>query len=335
MPDDARIVAYARHRDDGHLDDGHRDELVAVLHDLGATVTAVSTAEAATYSVLTLDVRLASSALADELPGAFSKASADASPGVCADARFGGSADASPEVCAVRFHLARWTSASGIGAALVGRPVYAPGPKLLIMDVDSTLIRQEVIELLAAHAGREAEVAAVTEAAMRGELDFAQSLHHRVRTLAGLPRAVIDDVVGRIELSDGAEDLVGAYLDAGHRVGVVSGGFSQVLTPLAERLQLSFVKANDLEIVGGVLTGRVLGAVVDRHEKERVLRAEADRSGVPLASTIAVGDGANDLDMLAAAGLGVAFNAKPAVRAAADAALDLPDLDVVRHFAGL
>lgn len=305
MPGDARVVAFAR-----HLDDGHRDDLAAVLHDLGAVVTAVSTAATATYAVLTLDVRLAPEGYTD------TSTSTAAHP-------------------AVRSHLAQWTSASGIGAALVGRPVYAPGPKLLIMDVDSTLIRQEVIELLAAHAGREAEVAAVTEAAMRGELDFAQSLHHRVRALEGLPATVIDEVVGRIELSDGAEDLVAAYLSAGHRVGVVSGGFSQVLTPLAERLQLSFAKANDLEIVGGVLTGRVLGSVVDRHEKERMLRAEAERSGVPLVSTIAVGDGANDLDMLAAAGLGVAFNAKPAVRAAADIALDLPDLDVVRHFAGL
>lgn len=295
MPDQARVVAYAR-----HLDDGHRDDLAAALGGLGAGVRDASAAAAATYDVLTLDV---------DLPVGAS----------------------SP----VRVGLARWSAATGIGAALVPAAVYAPGPKLLIMDVDSTLIRQEVIELLAAHAGREAEVAAVTEAAMRGDLDFAQSLHHRVRALAGLPASVIDDVVARIELSDGAEQLVSAYLDAGHRVGVVSGGFSQVLAPLAARLRLSFARANDLEIDGGVLTGRVAGAVVDRREKERVLRAEAGSAGVPLVATIAVGDGANDLDMLAAAGLGVAFRAKPAVRAASDAALDLPDLDVVRYFSGL
>lgn len=294
MRDDARVVAYAR-----HLDDGHRDGLGSALRGLGAGVRAASTAATATYDVLTIDVSLPS--------------------------------DAS----GLRAGLAGWCSATGVGAALVPAPVYAPGPKLLVMDVDSTLIKQEVIELLAAHAGREAEVAAVTEAAMRGELDFAQSLHHRVRALAGLPFSVVDDVVARIELSDGAEQLVAAYLDAGHRVGVVSGGFSQVLAPLAERLRLSFARANDLEVEGGVLTGRVTGTVVDRGEKERVLRSEADRSGVPLASTIAVGDGANDLDMLAAAGLGVAFRAKPAVRAASDAALDLPDLDVVRYFSGL
>jgi phosphoserine phosphatase len=295
MQDQARVVAYAR-----HLDDGHRDDLAAALRGLGAGVRHASAAAAATYDVLTLEVGLPDGA-------------------------------SSP----VRAGLARWSAGTGIGAALVPAPVYAPGPKLLIMDVDSTLIRQEVIELLAAHAGREAEVAAVTEAAMRGDLDFAQSLHHRVRALAGLPAAVIDDVVARIELSDGAEQLVAAYLDAGHRVGVVSGGFSQVLAPLADRLRLSFARANDLEIDGGVLTGRVAGPVVDRREKERVLRAEAGGSGVALEATIAVGDGANDLDMLAAAGLGVAFGAKPAVRAAADAALDLPDLDVVRYFSGL
>ncbi|MHA7282916.1 phosphoserine phosphatase SerB [Arthrobacter sp. TMS2-4] len=283
----------------GRLDDAQREDLLVALRGLGARVTDTSSARTPTYAVLTLDVELDAPA---------------------------------PEL---RAGLSRWTAASGIGAALVPATIYSPGPKLLIMDVDSTLIRQEVIELLAAHAGREAEVAAVTEAAMRGELDFAQSLHHRVRALEGLPAAVIGEVVDHVLLSDGAEDLVSAYLAAGHRVGVVSGGFSQVLAPLAERLRLSFAKANDLEILDGSLTGKVAGAVVDRREKERTLRSEAERAGVPVEAVIAVGDGANDLDMLGAAGLGVAFNAKPAVRATADVALDLPDLDVVRHFAGL
>lgn len=281
------------------LDDAHRDGLATGLERAGAVVEVGSLHRGATYDVLTLEVQA-------------------------------GVLDAS-----LRTGLAAWSAASGIGAALVPEPVYASGRKLLIMDVDSTLIKQEVIELLAAHAGREAEVRAVTEAAMRGELDFSQSLHQRVRALEGLPMSVIDEVVSRIELSDGAEQLVSAYRDAGHVVGVVSGGFSQVLAPVAERLRLSFARANDLGLHDGMLTGRVSGAVVDRAEKERVLRAEAERAGVPLASTIAVGDGANDLDMLAAAGLGVAFNAKPAVRASADVALDLPDLDVVRHLSGL
>ena len=301
MPHQARVVTFtgagAAPSEQDAL--GQQDGLHDVLRTSGAEIRAESSAATGTYRITTLQV------------------------------------DAPADVTALRAALAHWSSTAATGVALVPPSVYAPGPKLLIMDVDSTLIRQEVIELLAAHAGREAEVAAVTEAAMRGELDFARSLHARVKVLAGLPASVIDAVGERIELSAGAEALVNAYRDAGKSVGVVSGGFSQILAPLAERLGLSFWKANDLEIVNGVLTGRVSGAVVDRQEKERVLRAEAARAGVPLSATVAVGDGANDLDMLTAAGLGVAYNAKPAVRAAADVALDLPDLDVVRHFAGV
>ncbi len=221
------------------------------------------------------------------------------------------------------------------GIAVVPPALLGEGAKLLIMDVDSTLIRQEVIELLAAHAGREAEVAAVTESAMRGELDFAQSLHARVAVLAGLDERVMTDVGEQIELTDGAEHLIEAFLGAGHPVAVVSGGFSQILDPLAERLKLTHAKANKLEVEGGLLTGRVIGQVVDRAEKARCLRAWAAAAKIPVERTIAVGDGANDLDMIAAAGLGVAFNAKPAVRAAADVAIDVPYLDVVRHFVQL
>ncbi|GAB3540772.1 hypothetical protein GCM10027403_31120 [Arthrobacter tecti] len=221
------------------------------------------------------------------------------------------------------------------GIAVVPPSLLGAETKLLIMDVDSTLIKQEVIDLLAAHAGREAEVAAVTESAMRGELDFAQSLHARVAVLAGLSEEVISDVGTRIELSDGAEHLVEAFLEAGHVVAVVSGGFSQILEPLAARLQLTHSKANLLGVDAGTLTGTVIGPVVDRAEKARCLRAWAEAAGIPLDRTIAVGDGANDLDMLATAGLGVAFNAKPAVRSAADAAVDFQYLDVVRHFVRL
>lgn len=201
--------------------------------------------------------------------------------------------------------------------------------KLLVMDVDSTLIKQEVIELLAAHAGREAEVAAVTEAAMRGELDFAQSLHARVKTLAGLPAGVIDEVRSAIELSDGARELVAAFKAAGHYVGVVSGGFQQVLDPLAAELGLDFALANDLGIEDGVLTGLVNGTVVDRAMKETKLREWAASLGIDIEHTIAAGDGANDLDMVCAAGLGVAFNAKPALKVAAGATIELPRLDII------
>ncbi len=207
--------------------------------------------------------------------------------------------------------------------------------KFIIMDVDSTLIQQEVIELLAAHAGTEAEVTKVTEAAMRGELDFAQSLHHRVATLAGLPESVLAEVGAKIKLSVGAERLVTQAKAAGHVVAAVSGGFSQILAPLAERLGLDYAMANDLEIIDGHLTGKVSGAVVDRAAKATQLRLWSAESGIAQKATMAIGDGANDLDMMAAAALGVAFNAKPAVRAAADAQINLPNLDVALALAGI
>ena len=223
----------------------------------------------------------------------------------------------------------------GVDTAIVPAALRSAPRKFLIMDVDSTLIQQEVIELLAAHAGKREEVTAVTEAAMRGELDFAQSLHARVAVLAGLPAAVVDAVRAEVKLSDGAAELVAAFRAAGHVVAVVSGGFNQILQPIAEGLGLDYWIANELEIVDGALTGKVLGDVIDRAAKEKYLRAWAAAEGIPLEHTIAVGDGANDLDMLGAAGIGVAFNAKPAVRVAADAVVNMPYLDAVRHIAGV
>ena len=223
----------------------------------------------------------------------------------------------------------------GFDTALVPGGLRAASRKLLIMDVDSTLIQQEVIELLAAYAGKREEVAAVTEAAMRGELDFAQSLHARVAVLAGLPADVVHSVRNQVKLSEGAAELVAAFKAAGHTVAVVSGGFNQILEPIAYELSLDYWQANELEIVDGALTGKVLGAVVDRAAKEKYLREWAAAEGIALEHTIAVGDGANDLDMLGAAGIGVAFNAKPAVRAVADAALNMPYLDAVRYVAGV
>ncbi|MFF1254198.1 phosphoserine phosphatase SerB [Pseudarthrobacter sp. NPDC058329] len=224
---------------------------------------------------------------------------------------------------------------SGLDTALVPAGLRSAKRKLLILDVDSTLIQQEVIELLAAYAGKEEEVTAVTEAAMRGELDFTQSLHTRVEVLAGLPANVVHSVSDQVKLSEGAAELVAAFKAAGHVVAVVSGGFNQTLAPIAGELGLDYWQANELEIVDGALTGKVLGAVVDRAAKEKYLREWAAGEGIALEHTIAVGDGANDLDMLGAAGIGVAFNAKPAVLAAADAALTMPYLDAVRHIAGV
>ncbi|GAB2646828.1 phosphoserine phosphatase SerB [Gordonia jinhuaensis] len=207
--------------------------------------------------------------------------------------------------------------------------------RLIVFDVDSTLIRGEVIEMLAARAGREAEVAAVTEAAMRGELDFAESLHRRVEALAGLDASVIDEVAADLELTPGARTTIRTLHRLGYHCGVVSGGFRQVIDPLAHELELDFVRANTLEIVDGKLTGRVIGEVVDRPGKARALRAFADQVGVPMEQTVAVGDGANDIDMLTVAGQGIAFNAKPALAEVADAALHHPFLDAVLFILGV
>ena len=197
---------------------------------------------------------------------------------------------------------------------------------LICLDCDSTLITGEVIEMLAAHAGKEEEVAEVTDRAMRGELDFEQSLRERVATLAGLDASVISSVSAAIELTPGVKDSLATLKKQGYRVAVVSGGFIQVLEPLARELELDYVRANTLEIEGGKLTGRVTGKVVDREAKEEFLREFAADAELDMAQTVAVGDGANDIDMINAAGLGIAFNAKPALREHADIAINLPTL---------
>jgi phosphoserine phosphatase len=207
--------------------------------------------------------------------------------------------------------------------------------RLIVFDVDSTLVQGEVIEMLAARAGTEGTVAAITEAAMRGELDFAQSLQQRVATLAGLPATVIDEIADQLELMPGARTTLRTLRRLGFHCGVVSGGFRRIIEPLAEELMLDFVAANELEIVDGTLTGRVLGPILDRPGKAKALRDFAQQAGVPMAQTVAVGDGANDIDMLAAAGLGVAFNAKPALREVADASLSHPYLDTVLFLLGV
>jgi phosphoserine phosphatase len=200
------------------------------------------------------------------------------------------------------------------------------------MDVDSTLITQEVVELLAAHAGSRAEVAAITERAMRGELDFTESLRARVATLAGLPVSVFDAVLDEVVVTPGAVELLAELDRRGWHVGLVSGGFVEVVAPLAARLGITRFYANALEVEHGALTGRVAGEVVDRAVKARTLREYAAATGVPMERTVAIGDGANDLDMIGAAGFGIAFNAKPVVcehadavvRDRLDAVLDLP-----------
>ncbi|MFE3293263.1 phosphoserine phosphatase SerB [Rhodococcus sp. NPDC059234] len=207
--------------------------------------------------------------------------------------------------------------------------------RLIVFDVDSTLVQGEVIEMLAARAGKEDEVRAVTESAMRGEIDFTESLHQRVAVLAGLDASVIDEVGRDLELTPGARTTIRTLRRLGFHCGVVSGGFRQVIEGLAHDLELDFVEANTLEVVDGKLTGRVIGAVVDRAAKAVALRKFAAQVGVPMEQTVAVGDGANDIDMLNAAGLGVAFNAKPALREVADTALSHPFLDAVLFVLGV
>ncbi|WP_082031162.1 phosphoserine phosphatase SerB [Tessaracoccus massiliensis] len=227
--------------------------------------------------------------------------------------------------------------AGDVAVGVLTRPLAAQPARLLLMDVDSTLTTTEAIDLLAEHAGVGEKVAEITERAMRGELDFGPSLTERVATLAGLPVSIFEDVGARMTLSPGGEELIRAARAAGAKVGVTSGGFSQLVGPLAERLGLDFYNANQLETVtdGGVerLTGRVTGTVVDRDQKARDLLRFAHEHKVDAGLTVAVGDGANDLGMFDAAGLSVAYCAKPVTAAAADVSIPFPRLDAVAAFA--
>ncbi|HKB30697.1 MAG TPA: phosphoserine phosphatase SerB [Streptosporangiaceae bacterium] len=207
--------------------------------------------------------------------------------------------------------------------------------RLIVMDVDSTLIQGEVIELLAKRAGCAERVAEVTDTAMRGDLDFASALRERVALLEGLDAAAVDDVRTELQLTPGARTLIRTLKRLGYRCGIVSGGFTQITDALVERLGIDYSAANTLEIAGGKLTGRLAGPVIDRAGKARVLAQFARQAGVPLSQTVAIGDGANDLDMITAAGLGIAFNAKPVVRDAADASVSVPYLDAILYLLGI
>ena len=207
--------------------------------------------------------------------------------------------------------------------------------RLVQLDVDSTFIQQEAIELLAVKAGVLDQVAAITESAMRGELDFEQSLRTRVGLLKGLPESAITEVQNEIRLTDGAQDLVDNLHAKGHSVALVSGGFINIIKPMIESLSIKHYKANTLEIVGGVLTGELVGPIIDRTAKGSALLEFAKVSGVEIKNTVAIGDGANDLDMMALAGLSIAFNAKPIVVQAADFAINEPSLSAVLELIGL
>ena len=235
----------------------------------------------------------------------------------------------------LREDLARAAVEQGIDVAVQRGGLHRRALRLIVMDVDSTLIQDEVIDLLAARAGCADEVAKVTASAMRGELDFSASLRERVSLLAGLDARVLDEVRAGLRLTAGARTLIRTLGGLGYKSGIVSGGFVQVIGPLAAALGIGYVAANELEITAGKLTGRLVGPVIDRAAKAEALRRFAADAGVPLSQTVAVGDGANDLDMIAAAGLGVAFNAKPVVRDAADTSLSVPYLDAILYLLGI
>jgi phosphoserine phosphatase len=227
------------------------------------------------------------------------------------------------------------SAAHGIDVAVQPERLERRAKRLVVLDVDSTLIRDEVIELIAAQVGCGHEVAAITERAMAGELDFEASLRERVALLAGATVADLDAAAARVRLTPGARTLVGTLQRLGFTVAVVSGGFHHVVDRLAADLGIEHVVANTLEVVDGRLTGELVGPVLDRAGKARELVRIAALERVPLEQTIAIGDGANDLDMIATAGLGIAFNAKPAVRAAADTALNVPRLDAILFLLGI
>ena len=234
----------------------------------------------------------------------------------------------------LRTRLAEVAAATGADIAVEQVGLARRSKRLIVLDVDSTLVRGEVIDELAARAGRAAEVARITAAAMNGELDFAESLRARVAVLAGLPVEVLDEVREHLVLTPGARTLIRTLQRLGFRCGIVSGGFTQITDPLAETLGLDFAAANTLEVVDGRLTGGLVGEIVDRPGKARALARFAEQYGIPLEQTVAVGDGANDLDMLNTAGLGIAFNAKPFVREQAHTALNQPYLDAVLQVLG-
>ncbi|TYK50792.1 phosphoserine phosphatase SerB [Actinomadura decatromicini] len=236
---------------------------------------------------------------------------------------------------ALRAALTAEAAEQQVDVAVQQSGLHRRAKRLIVMDVDSTLIQGEVIELLARHAGCLDEVAKVTESAMRGELDFEGSLRERVALLAGLDAAAVDAVRGEVRLAAGARTLVRTLKRLDYKFAVVSGGFTQVTDAIVDDLGIDYSAANTLEIADGKLTGRVTGPVIDRAGKAAALERFAREAGIPVSQTVAIGDGANDLDMLQAAGLGIAYNAKPVVRQAADTAVNVPYLDTILFLLGI
>jgi phosphoserine phosphatase len=235
----------------------------------------------------------------------------------------------------MREALLRVSSELPVDIAVQAEGLDRRAKRLVVLDVDSTLIQDEVIDLLAEEAGVVEGVRELTAAAMDGSVDFERALAERVALLAGLDREALDRVWATVRLTPGARTFVRTLHRLGMKVAVISGGFTEFTDRLRQDLGLDHAFANQLEVVDGRLTGRLVGPIVDRARKAEILREVAEREGIPLEQTVAVGDGANDLDMLAAAGLGIAFNAKPVVRTAADTALRVPFLDAILFLLGI
>ncbi len=235
----------------------------------------------------------------------------------------------------IQRELAEIARANGMDIAVEQSGLARRAKRIVLLDMDSTLIQEEVIDLIAEKYGVGAQVSEITEAAMRGELDFSGSLAARVALLTGAETSILEEVKREITLTPGARTLIRTLHRLGHKVGVVSGGFINVIEPLLKELNIDFYRANNLEIIGDKLSGKITGAVIDREAKAEALREFANSEGVSLAQTIAIGDGANDLGMLEIAGLGIAFNAKPAVRAAAASSINSPYLDSVLYLMGI
>ena len=232
-------------------------------------------------------------------------------------------------------HLAAVAFEQGVDIAVQENGIQRHAQRLVVMDVDSTLIQGEVIEMIAAHAGFEAEVAAITESAMNGELDFSESLTARVKLLEGVEESALGEVYDALVYAPGARTMIRTLKRLGYRFALVSGGFTQIIERIADELGVDYFAANELEVIDGKLTGRILGDVVDRAGKADALRRFADEARIPVRNTVAIGDGANDLDMLAASGLGIAFNAKPVVRDQARTSVNVPYLDAIVYLLGI
>ncbi|MEY4311527.1 MAG: hypothetical protein RLZZ571_297 [Actinomycetota bacterium] len=235
----------------------------------------------------------------------------------------------------LREKLAKVARANEIDIAVQDAGLDRRGIHLVVMDVDSTFIQDEVIDLLAARAGVAAEVSAITDRAMNGELDFEQSLRLRVSKLKGLKESAVHEILDEIKLTPGAATLCRTLNRLGFHIALVSGGFSQVVAPLAARMGVEHYRANELEIIDGLVTGNLVGPIIDRAAKAKALKEFAAQHEIPMSRTVAIGDGANDLDMLHAAALGIAFNAKPFVRDSAHASVNTPYLDTVLFVLGI